>query len=105
MGKRKPLLDETKGVKDFRLAKVGVGTNGVGSMPAVPSASLSPLPYSNRKTFTGKEKGEKSLPDDALEGGALPGYTATSTPGSTSTASPTVTPADSCRRWSPARRS
>ena len=75
VGKRRPLLDETKGVKDFRLAKVGVGTNGVGSMPAVPSASLSPLPYSNRKTFTGKEKGEKSLPDDALEGGALPGYT------------------------------
>ena len=31
------------------------------------------LPYSNRKTFTGKEKGEKSLPDDALEGGALLG--------------------------------
>ena len=76
VGKRKPFLDETKGYVDFRLAEQGVGTNGLGSMPAVPSASLSPLPYSNKKTFTGKEKGARVAPDDAPDGaGNMPGYT------------------------------
>ena len=76
VGKRKPLLDETKGVRDFRNARVGVGTNGFGSMRAVPTASLAPTPFGNKIPFTGREKGEKTLPSDYPPPvGHMPGYT------------------------------
>jgi hypothetical protein len=76
VGKRKPLLDETKGVRDFRNALVGVGTNGFGSMRAAPSASLAPTPFGNKIEFTGREKGEKTLPSDYPPPvGHMPGYT------------------------------
>ena len=76
VGKRKPLLDETKGVRDFRNALVGVGTNGFGSMRATPSASLAPTPFGNKIEFTGREKGEKTLPSDYPPPvGHMPGYT------------------------------
>ena len=76
VGKRKPLLDETKGVRDFRNARVGVGTNGFGSMRAAPTASLAPTPFGNKIPFTGREKGEKTLPSDYPPPvGHMPGYT------------------------------
>lgn len=60
------------GVKDFRLTKVAVGTNGPGTMKAVQAASLPELPYSLKKFFTGKET--KSAPE-VHKGGSMPGYT------------------------------
>jgi hypothetical protein len=77
-GKGIPLLDETKGVRDFRNSHRAVGTNGVGSMRTAPTASLAPTPYGNKIALTGREKGEKSKNDTLIatgEGGHLPGYT------------------------------
>jgi len=76
LGKRKPLLDESLGLKDFRLSEVKVGTNGPGTMRAKPVASIPELPYeySLKKTFTGREV--KTTPDDyAGDDGQMPGYT------------------------------
>ena len=74
LGKRKPLLDESLGLKDFRLSEVKVGTNGPGTMRAKPTASIPELPYSLKKTFTGREV--KTTPDDyAGDDGQMPGYT------------------------------
>jgi hypothetical protein len=77
VGKRRPYLDETQGMKDFRLTKVGVGSNGPGTLSATPTASLPPLPYSsNLKTkFTGKETKMRPSDDPAKLGGIMPGYT------------------------------
>ena len=74
-GKGIPFLDETKGVRDIRNSFRAVGTNGVGSLRTAPTASLAPTPYNNKIGFSGKEKGEKVKPSDALDGGHLPGYT------------------------------
>jgi len=74
LGKRKPLLDESLGLKDFRTSEVKVGTNGPGTMRAKPTASIPELPYSLKKTFTGREV--KSTPDDYMgDDGQMPGYT------------------------------
>ena len=77
VGKRRPYLDETQGMKDFRLTKVGVGSNGPGTLSATPTASLPPLPYSsNLETkFTGKETKTRPSDDPAKLGGIMPGYT------------------------------
>lgn len=72
VGKRRPLLNESLGVKDFRLMETVIG-NDPHPMTTTKTASLPVLPYQSKKFFTGQEGPNETA--EVNEKGSLPGYT------------------------------